>query len=536
MAPRKAPGLDGLTVEMLRAVHTRCPQFLCTLLNKCLSIGCFQENWKFAKLVLLAKPGKDPTLTSSYRPICLLSVVGKVLDKLLTQRFTFLCQQQGLLHPRQHGFQVGRSCETANDSLRREISSALRNRGKACLISLDVAGASDSVWRHSVLSRLVLARCPHNLYRITQDYFLNRHHTATTFAKADASVSYYFDGSAPGNCWGSSHGLKARQVFTKFQVFTLKVVCKTGQHTFRSLDYQSSIHRYDSHPLSWRPIQFHKTTPLGFDIEVFTDGSKLNGQVGSSAVVFYNGSEIQHLMCRLPDHASVFDAEIRGLDMALTLVQGMEVWHPVRIYTDSLWLLQALAATITSHPAVWSLKQKSMELMEISRLDFHWVKAHVGVSGNELADKYAKRATTRPTIDLVVLKSVTNFKMEVQSELQYLWQARWMSSEKGRQTAQFFPMVDFEQKFYNHRITQLIKVHGRFPYYFKRFGISDNELCNCGRLGDANHYFNDCPRTCDLRARLKFDASYMPSLFENKSNLAPLDDIMKRVVEFVPNL
>ncbi|GBL99548.1 hypothetical protein AVEN_227454-1 [Araneus ventricosus] len=140
MAPRKAPGLDGLTVEMLRAVHTRCPQFLSTLLNKCLSIGCFQENWKFAKLVLLAKPGKDPTLTSSYRPICLLSVVSKVLDKLLTQRFTFLCQQQGLLHPRQHGFRVGRSCETANDSLWREISSALRNRGKACLISLDVAG------------------------------------------------------------------------------------------------------------------------------------------------------------------------------------------------------------------------------------------------------------------------------------------------------------------------------------------------------------------------------------------------------------
>ncbi|GBM82383.1 Retrovirus-related Pol polyprotein from type-1 retrotransposable element R1 [Araneus ventricosus] len=74
MAPRKAPGIDGLTVEMLRAVNDRCPQFLEVLLNKCLSLGCFPESWKSTKLVLLAKPEKDPRLTGSYRPICLLSV------------------------------------------------------------------------------------------------------------------------------------------------------------------------------------------------------------------------------------------------------------------------------------------------------------------------------------------------------------------------------------------------------------------------------------------------------------------------------
>ncbi|GBN70725.1 Retrovirus-related Pol polyprotein from type-1 retrotransposable element R1 [Araneus ventricosus] len=159
MAPRKAPGLDGLTVEMLRAVHERCPQFLETLLNKCLSLECFPDNWKFAKLVLLAKPAKDPRLTGSYRPICLLSVASKS-----------------------------------------EIYSALGNRGKVCLVSLDVTGAFDSVWRCSVLKRLIQANCPQNLFRITKDYFQHRH---VVFSHASGSWRFRAERGVPqGSCSG----------------------------------------------------------------------------------------------------------------------------------------------------------------------------------------------------------------------------------------------------------------------------------------------------------------------------------------------
>ncbi|GBM36529.1 Putative protein in type-1 retrotransposable element R1DM [Araneus ventricosus] len=145
-----------------------------SFLNKCLEIGCFPENWKSAKLVLLAKPGKEPSQAGSYRPICLLSVIRKAYDKLLTQRLTFLFHSKGLLHPRQHGFRVGRSCKTANCSLWGAISSALSDKGKVCVISLDVAGAFDSVWRQSVLSRLIYAGCPINVFRVMSDYFLYR--------------------------------------------------------------------------------------------------------------------------------------------------------------------------------------------------------------------------------------------------------------------------------------------------------------------------------------------------------------------------
>ncbi|GBM82384.1 hypothetical protein AVEN_84814-1 [Araneus ventricosus] len=271
-------------------------------------------------------------------------------------------------------------------------------------------------------------------------------------------------------------------------------------------------------------------------MEVFTDGSKLDGKVGSSAVALYNGCLIQTVQCRLPDHASVFDAEVGGMNIALTLIQSMAEWHPIRIDTDSLSLLKALEANISVNPVVWALKRRCLDMLEVLRIEFYWVKEHVGVAGNELADKHAKLATTHQSVNLEVLKSVSTFHREIMSDLQYIWQDRWISSEKGRQTAQFYPLVYLEQKFHNHRITQIITGHGRFPFYFKRFGVSNNDMCACGKVGDANHCLMECPRTGDLRAKLRYDSSYLPSLLEHHSNLAPLEEIMKRVMEFIPKL
>ncbi|GBN82037.1 hypothetical protein AVEN_84401-1 [Araneus ventricosus] len=224
------------------------------------------------------------------------------------------------------------------------------------------------------------------------------------------------------------------------------------------------------------------------------------------------------------------------MDMAITIVQGLTIWDPVRIYTDSLSLLQALASTVTVDPVVWSLKQKCLELMGTRSLGLFWVKAHVGVTGNEAADTYAKAATTSPSIDIELLKTVSDFKREVLSELVSLWQTRWVQSEKSRQTAQYYPLVDFHPKLYNSKIMQVVTGHGRFPYYFKRFNLLNTDLCHCGSLGDANHYVTECPSTSDLRSRLRFYPSYPPSLFEVDPNFKVLNTLLTRVVGFLPNL
>ncbi|GBO41479.1 hypothetical protein AVEN_82685-1 [Araneus ventricosus] len=221
--------------------------------------------------------------------------------------------------------------------------------------------------------------------------------------------------------------------------------------------------------------------------------------------------------------------------MALSIAEGLNTWDPIRLYTDSLSLLQAMASTQPGDPLVWVLREKCLDLMTTRNLRLYWVKAHVGVMGNEVADRYAKEATARPAVDMELLRTTSDFQREARAELLSLWQTRWVQSETGRQTAQFFPLVDLVPKLHNSNTMQIITGHGRFPHYFKRFNISDTDICGCGSLGDANHYITDCRYTSDLRSKLRFDPDYPPSLFEAVTNLPILNDIVARVAGLLPN-
>jgi len=57
-------------------------------------------------MIAVEKPGKDPSLTANYRPISLLSVCYKLLERLALQRIS---PTVGLLSPDQAGFRRGRS-------------------------------------------------------------------------------------------------------------------------------------------------------------------------------------------------------------------------------------------------------------------------------------------------------------------------------------------------------------------------------------------------------------------------------------------
>ena len=84
--PKKAPGEDGLTSEILLHAFKNFPSFLTEVYNKCLKEGCFPKQWKKSSTVPITKLGKkDNKDTSKYRPISLLNVAGKVLDRLMTE-------------------------------------------------------------------------------------------------------------------------------------------------------------------------------------------------------------------------------------------------------------------------------------------------------------------------------------------------------------------------------------------------------------------------------------------------------------------
>ena len=83
-----------------------------TLYDACLTYGCFPNAWKKACVIALPKsPEKPRTDPASYRPISLLSVLGKILERMMVARLDRRVNDR--MNQAPHGFCGGRSAERA---------------------------------------------------------------------------------------------------------------------------------------------------------------------------------------------------------------------------------------------------------------------------------------------------------------------------------------------------------------------------------------------------------------------------------------
>ncbi|KMQ93115.1 reverse transcriptase [Lasius niger] len=115
---------------------------------------------------------KDEQDPKSYRPIYLLSVIGKLFEKLIK-----LCLMNTLLAPgevsdRQFGFMPERSTEDAVVELRRMVPASEKRHAVALLF--DISEAFDNVWWPLVLESLKSRDCQRNVFGVMQSYFDNR--------------------------------------------------------------------------------------------------------------------------------------------------------------------------------------------------------------------------------------------------------------------------------------------------------------------------------------------------------------------------
>ena len=104
-----APGIDGLPNEILKEVIGVYPEILLEVFNSCLRAGRFFAGWKKQRLVLLRKGNKPLGDASSYRPICLLDTMGKLLEEMILQRLQgHIVRENGLSERQVHSFNTAR--------------------------------------------------------------------------------------------------------------------------------------------------------------------------------------------------------------------------------------------------------------------------------------------------------------------------------------------------------------------------------------------------------------------------------------------
>jgi ribonuclease HI len=173
--PKKAPGPDGITSDILTLVFKSIPKTVTSIYNECLKRGYFPREWKIAKIIPIVKPGKEDSQDpSKYRPISLLNVGGKVLEKLLINRIMHYIYKIEYINDNQYGFTPQKSTTGAAMAVKQFIEPELEKGKIVIMASLDVKGAFDAAWWPAILKGLRDAKCPQNLYRLTQDYFRDR--------------------------------------------------------------------------------------------------------------------------------------------------------------------------------------------------------------------------------------------------------------------------------------------------------------------------------------------------------------------------
>ncbi|KAL0270294.1 UNVERIFIED_CONTAM: hypothetical protein PYX00_007756 [Menopon gallinae] len=171
---RKAPGWDLITGKVVRELSPKCLRILTIIYNSILRLGYFPSLWKVADIIMLPKPGKSPDQLTSYRPISLLPLFSKILEKLLLNRLNPLIEASHALPNHQFGFRHQHSTVEQVHRIARVITQSFEAKEYCSAAFLDISQAFDKVWHVGLLHKLHTLLPPY-LYTLLHSYLSDRH-------------------------------------------------------------------------------------------------------------------------------------------------------------------------------------------------------------------------------------------------------------------------------------------------------------------------------------------------------------------------
>ena len=169
----KAPGPDTIHNEVLRlGTTTSLFHHLARLFTSSIQLGYIPTAWKLATLRMLLKPDKPVTLTTSYRPISLISSIMKLFERVIEQWLRSHLEDIGFINKHQSGF---RRAKSTDDDLFRLSQSIMEsfNRGEHVVAAfLDVEKAFDKVWHNGLRYKIFQLGLPTKMTRWLSDFLV----------------------------------------------------------------------------------------------------------------------------------------------------------------------------------------------------------------------------------------------------------------------------------------------------------------------------------------------------------------------------
>ena len=245
-------------------------------------------------------------------------------------------------------------------------------------------------------------------------------------------------------------------------------------------------------------------------IPIYTDGSKLQDGMTSASVYVPSFGVAESY--KLNEAHNVMGAELFAILKALIISSRMINNNKIIILSDSQSALQTIS-NINS-PGFRNIIQPIQKILsQNEQITLHWVKAHCGVKGNEIADATANLAHSN-IISTMSPITVEEYHSLLGKKLLLYWEKIWKESvnltNKGKFMAEQLSHIE-ESNWYEVKPRKMESVVSRFRIghvgvynHLHRFKMADSPLCvRCSTPETIEHFLMHCPLYSAQRNKLK---------------------------------
>ena len=169
----KSNGADRISGRMLKATAASIAAPVTKLFNLSISTGIFPNKWKLAAVIPIPK-SSDTASPSNYRPVSLLPVLSKILERHIFKLLSKHLESSQPISDSQWGFQCGKSTTTCLLETTHNWFQLLENGNEIGAVFFDFRKAFDSVPHRALLSKLESLNLNPMLLRWVQSYLAGR--------------------------------------------------------------------------------------------------------------------------------------------------------------------------------------------------------------------------------------------------------------------------------------------------------------------------------------------------------------------------
>ncbi|KAH7464077.1 hypothetical protein FOMA001_g17794 [Fusarium oxysporum f. sp. matthiolae] len=547
-------------IELLTAVWHIIGTHVRRLFEGCLAMGHHPKPFRAAEVVMIAKPGRrDLTTPRAWRPISLLSCLGKGLERLVARRLAWACIHHGVLHPQQAGALPKRSATDLVAALVHDIEEAFARKKVATLVTMDIQGAFDTVLRNRLILRLREQGWPERLARWAGSFMDDR----------SACVRYQdtITPLSPLQC-GLPQGSPVSPIL--FLLYTepiyrlsnpqgrfgyaddTAILCvgdtveETAAAASRSVEEMvrwGAANGVSFDPKKTEVMHFSrsklKTTPAirHGDVEKHPEAamrwlgiwldSSLSFRVHAEKWTAKSQAVAHHLRGLTNTIHGPLPSAVRSAVRACVepvLLYGTEVWstggphlkaalnlpgsaaRDITVCLDNLAAATCLRGTPSDSSQAVFVEFQALAASH-GATQVRWIPGHTEIPGNEQADKLAKAAPSLPEPEgaqptLAYLRKVARQKPKEAFET---WWTTSVPEQYKRlnlkATIRCPPELSLPRAALHHLLAAR-SLHGDFAAYHERFNHDDARVtCSCGRRKAPDHVFycRKVPRRCRIR-------------------------------------